>query len=180
MDLDYFVVIDRRCQEDWIDRDTGNTTLIATTSAQPAITGKFERRYWGESFLAGTDEGNAPLRVGLCISMCDAMLAAYKLGAEEIWLYGADFAMSGTTDGQQYALEKYYFDLPSYVGLGIRPENLREMQPVAGRDGKLGFINYELWAYACYATAMCCMIEESGGVRVRNKSKAGILSWGTE
>jgi hypothetical protein len=180
MDLDYFVAVDRRAQNDWIDRDVKDTTLIAATTAQPAIVEKFKDRYFGESFLAGVDEGNAPLRTGLATTMCDAMHAAYKLGAEEIWIYGADFAISGSAGPQVYQLDKYYFDMPSYVGLGIRPEEIRNMQPVKGINGSLCFINLELHAYACYATAMACMIEESGMVPVRNKSKAGIMYWGVD
>ena len=184
IDLDYFVCLDRRAQLDWVDRDTGSCVLIAATTAANHVAKRFERRYWGETFLANTDEGNAPIRTGLCITLCDAMHAAYKMGAEEIWLYGCDFGMSGVTkpdrQGQdQYQLEKYYFDLPSYVGLGIRPESLRELQPVY-QGGALSFINYELWAYACYATVMACMIEESGGVPVKNKTPGGLMTWGQE
>jgi hypothetical protein len=181
IDLDYFVAIDRRAQDDWVDRDPDRTTLIASTSAAHAVCGAgFRDRYWGEHFLNGIDEGNAPLRTGLSITLCDAMFAAYKLGAEEIWLYGCDFTLSGKEHGDSYMLEKYYFDYPSYLGLGIRPEGLREFQPVYGLNEGIGFLNYELWSYACYATAMACMIEESGGVPVRNKGRSGIFYWGSD
>lgn len=182
VDLDYYMVADRRCQDDWVDRDVSQTRLIAATTARHAICEKFENRYWGEEFLGGVDESNAPLRTGLSITMADAMHVAYKLGAEELWLYGADFAMSGSPseNGQQYMLEKYYFDMPSYVGLAIRPDKLREMQPVMGIGQRVVFINHELLCYACYATAMALMIEKSGCVPVKNKSKAGIMFYGTE
>jgi hypothetical protein len=180
IDCDYFVMVDRRGQDDWITRDVSETVLIASTSASARIANRFTKSVWGETLAGGVDEGLTPLRTGLPITMTDAMHAVYKMGAEEIWLYGCDFALSGNNVNGQYLLDKYYFDEPAHAGLHIRPLDLHEMQAVIGVAGKTVFINYELWAYCCYATAMAMAIEESGGVKVRNKSGAGIMFYGHE
>ncbi len=185
-DVDYFVSLDRVAQCDWITRDTRETKLIASTTSNPDIAEQFEDRYWGENFLEGIDYGFSPLRTLLGITLAEAMFAAYKLGAKELWLYGADFAVSGAhvvrPDGKQtYTLGRYYFDLPAHSGLQMagRSSIVPEQFPVRGIKGKMVFINYELWANASYALAMCMMLD-GAGVTVRNKSAAGILSWGLD
>ena len=185
-DVDYFVSVDRVAQCDWIARDTGDTRLIASTTSNPDIAEQFRDRYWGDNFLDGVDYGFSPLRTLLGITLAEAMFAAYKLGAKEIWLYGTDFAIAGahvsTPDGQgHYTLARYFFDLPVTYGLKMagRCDIVPEQFPVRGIHGKLVFINYELWANASYALAMCMMLE-GGGVTVRNKSAAGILFWGVD
>ena len=86
LDLDYFITLDRCAQPDWITRDTGDTKMIAATTAAPHITKKFKHRYWGDNFLYGIDYGFTPLRVGLSITLCEAMFAALKMGAEKVLL----------------------------------------------------------------------------------------------
>ncbi|MHC4644224.1 MAG: 6-hydroxymethylpterin diphosphokinase MptE-like protein [Planctomycetota bacterium] len=184
MDLDYFVSLDRVAQPDWITRDTGETKLIASTCSNPDIAAQFADRYWGENFLDGIDYGFSPLRTLLGLSLPEAMFAAYKLGAKEIWLYGADFALSGVhVEGEPplggYHLTKYYFDTVPSGGLKMRTDLGSPAQlPVRGIHGKMVFINYELWANASWVTAMCMMLD--GVVPVRNKSRAGILFWGVD
>lgn len=183
MDLDYFVSLDRIAQCDWITRDTGRTKVIASTCSNPDIAEQFKERYWGENFLDGVDYGFSPLRTLLGLTLPEAMFAAYKMGAKEIWLYGTDFALSGAhVTGAPprggYVLGQYYFDTPSSGGLKLRHDLVPEQFPVRGIHGKLVFINYELWANASYVTAMCMMLD--GTVPVRNKSRAGILFWGTD
>jgi len=182
-DLDYFVTLDRCAQPDWITRDTGETVMIAATTAAPHVTREFKNRYWGDNFLYGIDYGFAPLRVGLSITLCEAMFCAYKLGATRILLYGCDFALSGAfveREGKNhFLLTKYYFDTPPSVGLKIRQGIVPEQFPVRGVHGKLCFINYEMWAYSCYVTAMC-MILRGANVEVENRSGAGILFWNVE
>jgi len=182
-DLDYFVAADRCAQSDWITRDTGETVLIAATTAAPHITRAFKNRYWGDTFQYGIDYGNAPLRVGLSITLCEAMFAAYKLGAHRVLLYGCDFALAGAfiQNGEKshFLLTKYYFDTTPSVGLKIRAGLVPEQFPVRGIHGKLCFTNYELSAYAAYTTAMCMMLK-GGNVEVENRSGQGILFWNTE
>lgn len=184
MDLDYFVSMDRRAQPDWITRPTDGCKFISVTTGSPKIAAKLEDRYWGESFLCGVDEGMTPLRTGMAITQCDAMHAAYKLGAKEIWLYGSDFAVSGSMERQgptmAYKLGRYYFDTP--FALGFKPSRTAfpHQFPVGGIHGTLCFMNYQLWVYACYAFCMCMMLEKSGGIIVRNRSRAGILKWRTD
>jgi hypothetical protein len=180
IDLDYYMVIDRRCERDWVvDRDVARTKLIAATTARADIVKWFGKRYYGELLVGGVDEGFAPLRSGFPITVCDAMHAAFKLGATEIWLYGCDFGVSGDLDeeNQQYLLGKYYFDLPLHSGMKIRPERLQELHPVIGKGGKVVFTNMELWSYAQCVSAMAMMIEESGDVPVWNKTPVGLLDW---
>ncbi len=184
MDLDYFVSLDRVGQCDWITRDTGDTKLIASTCSNPDIAAQFRDRYWGENFLDGIDYGFSPLRTMLGLTLPEAMFAAYKMGAKEIWLYGTDFALSGAhVKGAPpqggYHLGKYYFDTVAPAGLKMRSD-LGDMPqlPVRGIHGRLVFINYELWANASWVTAMCMMLE--GTVPVLNKSRAGILFWGVD
>jgi hypothetical protein len=182
-DVDYFVAGDRCAQPAWITRETGDTVLIASTTAAPHINRKFKNRYWGDTFQYGLDYGFAPLRVGLSITLCEAMFCAYKLGAHRVLLYGCDFALSGAfvDEGEKsrYLLAKYYFDTNSSVGLEIRNNLVPQQWAVRGIHGKLCFINYELSAYACYATVMC-MILKNANVEVENRSGQGILFWNTE
>ncbi len=184
MDLDYFVSMDRVGQDDWIPRDPGDTVLVAATTSNPHVAKRFKHRYWGDNFLYGVDCGFAPLRTGLAITLPECMFMAYKLGAREIWLYGADFALTGAhvehPKGDHYVLGKYYFDSAwasraTEVHTNFQPEQI----PVRGIHGKLCFTNYELWSYAAYTTAMCMMLQ-GADVKVRNKSKSGILFWGTD
>ena len=183
MDLDYFVLVDRIGQPDWITRDVGDTVLIASTCGCTSIAANFTPRYWGEHFMEGVDEGLTRLHSGLCITLCDAMNVAYHLGAEKIELYGCDFAISGRLgagpgDGKIcYLLEKYYVDQKSHVGTDARRGTFPQSWPVTGIDGRMVFVNYELMAYAGYTTAMCMMLRYAG-VEVVNKSKTGILFWG--
>jgi hypothetical protein len=183
MDLDYFMVMDRCAQQDWITRDPGETILIAGVSAAPHITSRFKNRYWGDDFLYGLDYGFAPLRVGLAITLCEAMFAAYKMGAHRVLLYGCDFALQGAfiQDGPKgrFVLQKYYFDTTPSRGMKIRKDMVPEQFPVRGIHGKLCFTNYELWAYSAYATAMCLMLG-GANVEVENRSGQGILDWNTE
>jgi hypothetical protein len=179
-DLDYFVTGDRCAQADWITRDPQETKLIAATSAAPHITRQFKNRYWGDNFLYGIDHGFAPLRVGLSITLCEAMFCAYKMGAHKILLYGCDFALAGAfvEQGEQshFVLTKYYYDTPPSTGLKIRRGIVPEQFAVRGVNGKLCFTNYELWSYAAYATAMCMMLQ-GANVEVENRSGSGILFW---
>lgn len=184
VDLDYFVAVDRVAQPDWITREPGKTVLIAATSAAPHVCREFTQRYWGELFLEGADEGLTPLQVGLPISISHAMHAAYRLGAKEIDLYGCDYALSGhravdATGKSYYHLDKYYADQRSHVGTDARRGSFPGSWPVIGIGGRMVFVNYELWANAAYTVAMCRMLEY-GGVKVANKSKAGILFWGCD
>jgi hypothetical protein len=182
VDVDYFVAVDRVAQPDWITRDTGETILIAATTAAPHVCREFKTRYWGDIFLEGADEGLTPLHVGLPITLSHAMHAAYRLGAREIELYGCDYALQGhaAVDGKgtpYYHLDKYYADQRSHVGTDARRSAFGESWPVIGLGGRIVFINYELWANAAYTVVMCRMLEYAG-VPVVNKSKAGILFWG--
>lgn len=183
MDTDYFVLVDRLGQPDWITREISKTILIAATSGATAVAEEFTDRYWGEEFLEGIDEGMTRLHSGLPITLCEAMYAAYRMGAKKIELYGCDFAISGNLkhdprDGKiRYLLQKYYVDQKSHVGTDSRRGTFPESWPVTGIDGRVVFVNYELMAYAGYTTAMCMMLGYAG-VEVVNKSKTGILFWG--
>jgi hypothetical protein len=184
VDADYFVCLDRNGQRDWIPRDPGRTKLIAATTSAAHVNAHFHHRYWGDSCNEGIDFGFELIgKSGLGITQCEAMLAAYRLGAKEIVLYGSDFALSGAHVEQgeksHYVLAKYYFDSRPKVGLEARARMYPEHAPVLGIGGQLCFTNYELWSYASYVTCMCMMLEKVG-VKVRNKSGAGILRWGVE
>lgn len=181
MDLDYFMCLDRRAQADWITRPTGDCKLLTAPTAAPKIAAKFQHRWWGDTFLYGVDEGLTPIRTSMAITQCEAMHAAYKLGAREIWLYGSDFSISGGVHKQgpdtTFRLEKYYFDMPFTLGFKAHRTAFPDQYPVAGIHNRLVFVNYELWAYSVYAFTMCMMLEQSGGIVVRNRSRAGILDW---
>ena len=184
---DYYFVLDRRAASDgsgisdWIVEDPRNTRLIASTSVCSDIAPKFKNRFWGEHHVTAQDSGKTSLGVNLLITLCDAMHAAYKLGAKEILLYGCDFSMSGravdTPRGKRWQMENYYSDMTVDQGFAIRIEPLREGMPVIGIDGTVVFVNWELVCNAAYATCMAMMLA-AGGVRVRNRSPRGIL-WET-
>jgi hypothetical protein len=181
---DYFFAEDRRAASDssgisdWIQDDPRNTTLIATTTVCSDIVPHFRNRYWGEHYLTAQPSRCTPLGTAMAITLCDAMHAAYKLGAKEILLYGCDFAISGGRNtgakGPRWRLENYYHDVDVPHGLSIRPPQLRNPVPMVGINGKLVFVNWELVCNAAYTTAMALMLE-GGGVRVRNCSPQGIL-----
>lgn len=182
LDVDYFVTIDRIGKPDWITRDVGETILIAATQAAPHITREFSKRYWGEEFLHGGDEGMTRLHSGLTLTVCDAMYAAYRLGATRIELYGCDCAISGhravDAKGKAYwHLDKYYVDQRSVTGTDDRRGSFGRQWPVFGIDGRTVFVNYEMIANAAYITASRMMLTHAG-VEVVNKSKTGILFWG--
>jgi hypothetical protein len=183
IDADYFVSMDHRGGMDWITRSTGHTKLLSSVTANADVASEFpkENRYFGDTFLEGSDEGLAPLREGLAITLPLAMHAAYLLGATELWLYGADFALSGyleTEDGLtgEYKLDKYYYDQLSHEGLAFRAHLHPNMYPVRDIRGGMCMVNYELWAYASFTMAMVYSLE-GAGCKVKNKSRSGILDW---
>jgi hypothetical protein len=155
IDADYFVSMDHRGGMDWITRSTGHTKLLSSVTANADVASEFpkENRYFGDTFLEGSDEGLAPLREGLAITLPLAMHAAYLLGATEVWLYGADFALSGCL-------------------AHLHPN----MYPVRDIRGGMCMVNYELWAYASFTMAMVYSLE-GAGCKVKNKSRSGILDW---
>ena len=181
---DYFFAEDRRASSDasgitdWIQDDPRNTTMIATTTVCSDVVPKFRNRYWGEHYLTDRPSRCSPLGVSMAITLCDAMHAAYKLGAKEILLYGCDFGIScrqiGTEKKPRWARELYYHDVEADRGLSIRIPSLRNPIPIPGIGGRLVFVNWELVCNAAYTTAMALMLE-GGGVRVRNCSPQGIL-----
>jgi hypothetical protein len=183
MDLDYFVLVDRVAQPDWIARSPGATKLIAATTGACHIAAAFEKRWWGEHFLDGTDEGLTRLHAGLSLTLCDAMYAAYRLGATCIKLYGCDFGISGhlaaeeKTEKRYWHLDKYYADQRSHVGTDSRRASFPESWPAIGINGKVVFVNHQMWANAAYTTVMCLMLYYAG-IEVVNESRAGILFWG--
>jgi hypothetical protein len=150
---------------------------------------KFEKRYWGEHFFHELpDTGLARLSTEMCITACDTLHAAYKLGASEVWLYGCDFAISGkvqddtTNDGAVFLLEKYYHDVSAQEGMAIREGMFPVKPPVVGINGRIVFVTWELMCYAAYLAVMAHMIENYGGVRVTNHTPCGIMreTWHTQ
>jgi len=180
---DYFVAVDRRCQGDWVESagegQYEDCIMIAGTSVRPEVALKFKQVYWGELLVALKYAEVAVLSAKLSITLCDALLAAWKLGASRILLYGADFSISGDCmerkDGTRYfRLKKYYYDTSSRDGLEIR-QSVHPMQvPTRGRNDELVFVNYELMAYAGYTKAICKMLID-GGIPVENRTPCGIL-----
>jgi hypothetical protein len=184
---DYYVAMDRRASSDasgltdWIADDPRNTTLIASTSLCSDIAPRFKNRYWGEHYLTEQQTRCAPLGTAMVITLCDAMHAAYKLGAREILLYGCDFSITGRAAGppskRRWELENYYHDVSGPDGLAIRFGALQKPIPISARNGETVFVNWELVCNAAYTTCMAMMLT-GGGVRVRNRSPQGIL-WET-
>jgi hypothetical protein len=184
---DYFVAMDRRAASDasgitdWIDEDPRNTTLIASTSVCSDIPPRFRNRYWGEHFVTAQHTRCAPLGAAMVITLCDAMHAAYKLGATEIKLYGCDFSLpgvkGGTKDKPRWDIGNYYHDMGAAGPLNIRIQPFRKLLPVEGRGNTMAFVNWEQVCNAAYTTCMAMMLE-GGGVRVVNRTPRGIL-WET-
>lgn len=184
MRCDYFMAMDRRASSDasgitdWIHDDPRNTTLIASTAVCSDIAPHFRNRYWGEHYLTDKPSRCSPLGTALVITLCDAMYAAYKLGAKELLLYGCDFGISGQKgrgpDGPRWEVDKYYHDVSGPRGLAIRLPSLQNPIPITGIGGHIVFVNWELVCNAAYTTAMCMMLTD-GGIRVRNCTPRGIL-----
>jgi len=159
---DYFMAMDRRASSDasgitdWIQDDPRNTTLIASTSVCSDVVPRFRNRYWGEHYLTDKPSQCTPLGTAMVITLCDAMHAAFKLGAKEILLYGCDFGISGKkgkgADGARWELENYYHDISGDRGLSIRIPSLKKPIPITGIGGRLVFVNWELVCNAAYAT----------------------------
>lgn len=178
-DVDYYYAMDRRGDESWYVGKRPETTLLATTTVnRHAVANEYKDTYWGEHFIASEPAKISPIGTHMAISLCDAMFAAYKLGAKEIWLYGCDFALVGqgpiTKELRQKGIQ-YYFNESAERGLSIRPH--KTVYPVRGINDKLVYITWELVCYAAYCTTMA-MILTRGGVTVRNKTPVGIL-WET-
>lgn len=178
---DYYFVLDRRGSPDWIPEgaDTKGTTLIASTTCNPFATLPFERRYWGEHMLTEKTAPVALLGVDLALTICDAMMVAYKLGARRIELYGCDYAISGSAekdkDGEMFVWDRYYHDTPlRSKSLDFRNRRFPVHFPFRGINDRLIFTNWELMCYAVYTTTMAIMLSR-GGVEVRNKTPCGIL-----
>jgi hypothetical protein len=185
--LDYYYVMDRRAASDgsgycdWLRRPMDKTTLVASTTALSELCANFRHSYWGEHHATLEDSGRTTLSTSMVITMCDALMLAYKLGAKEIWIYGSDFALSGgigsDAKGQRWEVENYYHDLDALRGLEIRKERFPSQRPIRGINDRIAFVNWELICYAAYATCMAMMLS-SVGVEVRNKTPQGIL-WET-
>jgi len=182
--LDYYVALDRRASSDssgisdWITEDPRNTTLIAATTVCSDIPQRFRNRYWAETKVTDRVSRCTRINTHLLITLCDAMHAAYKLGATEILLYGCDFAISGQKGDKagkkRWEIDNYYYDVDAAHGLSIRLPSLQKPLPVMGIGKRLVFVNWELVCNAAYTTAMAYMLE-GGGVRVRNRTPRGIL-----
>jgi hypothetical protein len=188
IDLDYYHIADRRGDRDWTNskRDYRNTTLIASTVVASQHPPMFKDRYWGEHFfMAAPDTGLTRLSTEMCITACDTLHAAYKLGASEVWLYGCDFSMSGYVEddkaggGKTCVLDMYYHDVSAQDGMAIREHIFPTKPPVIGRGGVLVFVTWELVCYAAYFATMAYAVENYGRTPVFNKTPVGILdeSW---
>lgn len=180
LDLDYFVAIDRRAQPDWIAEDQTDTIFIGATTVQTRVALRFKQRYWGECCVASQHAPISNMATSMGITLTDAMMAAYKLGAKKLLMFGCDFAISGrrvveTEDDKPYfEVDQYYFDTSAKDGLAIRKAVFPQVFPVYGRNDRLVFTNYELSTYATYAAAMADMLRH-GGVPVENHTPQGIF-----
>lgn len=175
---DYYCAVDRRGDPSWRVGNCRSTTLIAsTTVSRHAVMNTYKDKFWGEGFLTKETAEVAPITTRMPLTICDAMFAAYKLGARELWLYGCDYSISGDGDGLDQPNPRYYFDTSTQEAMALGARGGDVPGPVRGIGDKVVFVTWELVAYAAYTTAMACMLAR-GGMDVRNRSPRGIL-WET-
>lgn len=180
MPLDYFFALDRRGQPDWAVQDYPSTKAILSTTVNPSVAGRFTRRYWIEHYLARKP---APLITGgatqLAMTLPDVMMAAYKLGASSLFLYGCDFGVSVKRIAGRDTVDKYYFDTPAEEPLRLRASRFPVVVPVRGIFGNALYVNPEMTTYATYVKAICLILERHG-IRVYNRSDHSMLFHGED
>lgn len=186
IDLDYYVVLDRRAQPDWVPRVPENTKLVAATTAAAHVTRAFpeERRFWGEPLLLPTQSQYEIMSVKMTITLCDALYVAARLGCSEVQLFGCDFAVEarhGQDDKKNsiYIVDRYYFDVQATRAMRIRADTYPSIFPVIGKNGVIVLINYELITQASFTWAMLDMMSHHG-VLITDRTPRGILLWNNE
>ena len=189
--LDLYMASDRRAScgygaSDWMPAtNPKDTTLIAATTVPSEIPRRFrpDNVYWGEGVRAEESGDATNLASLLTITICDAIIAAYKLGAGRVLLYGCDYALTATqegdkADGGRPREEYYYFDTLADKGMEVHRIAYPENYPVKDRFGGLCLTNWELLCNAAYTACAAYMLERAG-IPVENRSRFGLLweSW---
>lgn len=180
-DIDYLVVTDHNCQPDWWKGPEKNTKtiLIAGNQTAPHVPKWFEKVYWYEG-MRSMDSGHTIGCMRLGITACDALMAAYKLGARRILLYGCDFAIAGEVQNGKHMATLFYHDRRVEQEL---PKRSREYYgiptPFNGAGDKIVGVTYEMQAHASRFQAVCMMLE-TGGVKIENCTPVGIFAYARE
>jgi hypothetical protein len=175
---DYYFAIDRRGDPSWVVGSCPDTTLIASTGVcRYAVENAYKESYWGEHYVVEEPSNCTCMAAFLQITLCDAMFAAYKLGAKQVDLYGANFAILGEKmDGRQIKNAAYYFNAGIEEGMKVRNPKT-QVFAITGIGGETVLVTWDLVVQAAYATIMADMLTRSG-CTVRNRSERGIL-WET-
>ena len=183
--LNYYFTIERRKPAGWDakDRKYPQTTLIASTCSDWKLCRAFRNRYFGETFNTTSergqimDSGMERLSVVMGNAAADVMVAATKLGAKRILVYGYEFCCTVTQagkDGKETVVDGYYNDMK----LGdphLRMWGVADVKyfPCLGIDGKKVATSYHLITVASYCEAVAEMIQRHGA-QVENRTKEGL------
>jgi hypothetical protein len=173
--LDYYFILDRWGSDDWFqDGPFKKTTLIASTTVNHFFPPMFNKIYWCEHWHCDPPAPVTGVSTDLSITITDALMCAYKMGAKRVLLYGCDYSCTYTIDDRGYKVEMYYFDRHWTQEADKRPKDYHAHYAVEGIHDEIVLMNRELMMYATYTKCMCLMLENAG-VPVYNRTPRGML-----
>ena len=184
--LTHYFTLERRKPAYWNPEKMKypNVKLIASTGADTRMCRAFRHRYYGETFNGVSelghfmDSGKERVTIALGNASADQLMAAFKLGAKEMWLYGYESACTLNPPDDKSDVEyvsNYYCDMaindPHLAFYGLTQG---KYFPVKGVDGKKCATSYDLMAVGAFCEGLCELIQ-SHGVPCVNKTNKGMF-----